>query len=71
MAVPCNMRESSIIPGSVDNIRDDCILDQSATFGYLDSFSFLSLYNEEKFSPEGKQKVSMMKNLRVNNEQPE
>ena len=28
MAVPCNLRESAIITDAVDNIRNDCILDQ-------------------------------------------
>ena len=44
MAMPCHTRET-VIGGTVDNIRDDCVRDQEAFYAYLDNMSTVIWYN--------------------------
>ena len=44
MVVPCHTRET-VIGGTEDYIRDDCVRDQEAFYAYLDSMSTVIWYN--------------------------
>ena len=48
MATPCHTRET-VIGGTKDNIREDCVRDQEAFYAYLDNVSTVSWFNYSVF----------------------
>ena len=48
MATPCHTRET-VIGGTKDNIREDCVRDQEAFYAYLDNMATVVWYNYSTF----------------------
>ena len=48
MATPCHTRET-VLGGTEDYIRDDCVRDPEALYAYLDNMSTVAWFNYSQF----------------------